>query len=318
MKQPSALGLGTAAIGRPQYINIRQDVAKDFSLVDFRKAGHQVLEIAYQKGVRYFDTAPGYGLAEQLVVDWVTEKQDPTIEVATKWGYTYVANFDEKAKVHEVKEHSLEKLNEQWESSKNLLPSLKVYQIHSATFETGVLSNQSILNKLAALKSNHQLHIGITTTGANQVAVIQKALEVVINGVALFDAFQVTYNMLDQSLAQISQQLLSANKRIIIKEALANGRIFPNEKYPHYTQLYKTLNSLAKKYEVGTDAIALRFCIDSITPFKVLSGAANAQHIIENLKIDQFQLTEEDLVVLKQFAVTPNDYWQERKKLNWN
>ena len=65
-----------------------------------------------------------------------------SIEIATKWGYTYTANFDANATVHEVKEHSLSKLNEQWNFSKQLLPYLKVYQIHSATLETGVLENK--------------------------------------------------------------------------------------------------------------------------------------------------------------------------------
>ena len=313
-----SLGLGTAAIGRPQYINIRKNKAEDFSLTDFREAGREVLELAYQKGIRYFDTAPGYGLAEQLVLDWVKEKHDSTIEVATKWGYTYVANFDPKAKVHEIKEHSLTKLKEQWEQSKKLSPYLKVYQIHSATFETGVLENKAVLNQLAELKANYNLHIGITTSGANQVEVIQKALEVVTNGSTLFDVFQVTYNILDQSLVEISQQLRQENKRMIIKEALANGRIFPNEKYPHYGALYKSLAKLAKKYKVGIDAIALRFCMDSIRPFKVLSGAAKAFHLTENIKMEQFQLAEEDIVHLKQFAIPPNVYWKERKELTWN
>ncbi len=317
-QQALTLGLGTAAIGRPQYINIRQNIADDFSLVAFRKAGIKILELAYQKGVRYFDTAPGYGLAEQLLLDWVKEKKDPTIEVATKWGYTYVANFDPNATAHEVKEHSLEKLSEQWEKSKELLPYLTTYQIHSATFETGVLSNQKVLTRLAELKANHHLHIGLSTTGANQLAVIKKAMEVEVNGIALFDAFQVTYNVLDQSLAKISKALNRENRRIIIKEALANGRIFPNVKYPNYVTLYKTLNNLADKYQVGIDAIALRFCLDSISPYKVLSGASKDFHFTQNLKVEQFQLTESELANLTALSVTPNFYWQERKQLEWN
>ena len=111
------IGLGTAAIGRPQYINIRSQEAKTFSLDAFKEKGIQVLESAYEQGIRYFDTAPGYGMAEQLLIDWVKEKDDPTIEVATKWGYAYVANFDPNAVVHEVKDHSLEQLIKQWKVS---------------------------------------------------------------------------------------------------------------------------------------------------------------------------------------------------------
>ncbi len=312
------LGLGTAAIGRPQYINIRQEATTEFDLAAFKQKGIAVLNNAYNQGIRYFDTAPGYGMAEQLVLDWVVEKNDPTIEVATKWGYTYVANFDPTAIQHEIKEHSLHKLNEQWVSSKELLPYLSTYQIHSATFETGVLENKNVLNRLAELKNNHGLLMGISTTGANQVAVIKKALDVEVDGIPLFDVFQVTYNILDQSLATVAKELAVQKKRLIIKEALANGRIFPNDQFPHYAHLYTNLTTLAKKYNVGIDAIALRFCMDSIAPYQVLSGAANEVHISQNSKATQFELDDRDLTALKEMAITPQSYWAERKLLAWN
>ena len=312
------IGLGTAAIGRPQYINIRQKVTTEFSLNTFRQKGMEMLDTAYRQGIRYFDTAPGYGMAEQLLMDWVKEKDDATIEIATKWGYTYVANFESTATQHELKEHSLAKLNEQWGQSKILLPLLCTYQIHSATFETGVLENKKILNRLAELKNKHGILMGLSTTGENQVAVIKKALDVEVEGVSLFDVFQVTYNVFDQSLATISDQLKKQNKRLVIKEAMANGRVFPNEKYIHYAAAYKKLNELAEKYGVGIDAIALRFCMDSIPVFKVLSGAANEQHLSGNLRVSQFELEENEIGILKKLRITPAKYWNERKQLGWN
>lgn len=318
MTKIQKIGLGTAAIGRPQYINIRQEATAEFSLDVFRQKGIEFLDTAYHQGIRYFDTAPGYGMAEQLLMDWIEKKEDATIEIATKWGYTYVAKFDPAAKQHEVKEHSLEKLNEQWEQSKILLPLLSTYQIHSATFETGVLENEKILHRLSELKNKHGILMGLSTTGANQVEVIKKALDVEVEGISLFDVFQVTYNIFDQSLAVISDQFSTQNKRLVIKEALANGRVFPNEKYTHYSTTYKVLNDLAEKYGVGVDAISLRFCMDSIPVFKVLSGAANDQHLSDNLKITQFELAENDIEILKELKYTPAQYWNERKQLGWN
>lgn len=319
MNEPSSiLGLGTAAIGRPQYINIRQEAVADFSLEGFRQKGIEVLNTAYEKGIRYFDTAPNYGIAEQLLIDWVLEKDDAALEVATKWGYTYLANFDPKAEQHEMKEHSLEKLKEQWEHSKSLLPILTTYQIHSATFSTGVLNNEKILHQLAQLKDKHNLLIGITTTGSNQVEVIKKALGIGMEGVQLFDVYQLTYNLFDQSIAAISSELTAQSKRVVIKEAMANGRLFPNKQYPHYTGIYRYLQLLANKYRVGIDAIALRFCIDSLKPFKVLSGAANTQHLISNLKASNFVLEDNELDILRSMAIDPEQYWSERKQLAWN
>ena len=312
------IGLGTAALGRPQYINVRLETCDNSNLEKFRQQSFQVLEDAYNLGIRYFDTAPGYGLAEELLLEWLQTKDDDSIEVATKWGYTYTANFDANAKVHEVKEHSLAKLNEQWTFSKQLLPYFKVYQIHSTTLETGILENEAVLSELAHLKKEHNLKIGITTTGTNQVEVIQKALTVLVDGEQLFDVFQVTYNFLDQSLLEIIDELISQNKSIVIKEVLANGRIFKNENYPYYQKMYATLEDLASKYNVGVDAIALKYGLQTISNATVLSGASNTNQLTENLKANSFLLSNDDIQLLKSFKVSPEFYWKERKQLQWN
>lgn len=313
------LGLGTAAIGRPQYINIKQNLkSQNLDLEAFKREGLSVLNKAYELGIRYFDTAPGYGLAEQLLLDWLQTKDDESIKVATKWGYTYVANFNANAKVHEVKEHSLKKLDEQWEVSKAFLPYLKVYQIHSATLETGVLKNEAVLNKLAFLKTEYNIKIGITTTGVNQVEVIKEALDVVVDGMPLFDAFQITYNVLDQSLGVVSKELKQQGKQIIIKEALANGRFFRNSNYSHYNNLYNILDELAIKYKTTVDVLLLNFCTQTIPESIVLSGASNSEHLKSNEKMNAFKLSYDDLEKLKAFQIEPSLYWKERKQLNWN
>jgi len=312
------IGLGTAALGRPQYINIRLENCDNSDLTKFRKRSFTVLEEAYKSGVRYFDTAPGYGLAEELLLEWLQTKNDNSIKVATKWGYTYTANFDANAKVHEVKEHSLIKLKEQWSFSKQLLPFLKVYQIHSATLETGVLENSEVLAELAYLKKKYNLKIGITTSGGNQVEVIEKALHVLVDGSSIFDVFQVTYNFLEQSLLEISEELMRQKKQIIIKEALANGRVFKNKNYSNYKNMYVILEKLARKYNVGIDAIALQFCMQTIPNSIILSGASSSRQLQENLKITSFLLSLEEIKILKSFKVASDFYWQERKKLEWN
>ncbi|MFS4417918.1 aldo/keto reductase [Maribacter sp. 2307ULW6-5] len=312
-----AIGLGTAALGRPQYINLKQEENTVQDLDAFKEKGIQVLEVAYRSGIRFFDTAPGYGLAEQLMLDWLQTKNDASIEVSTKWGYTYVANFDPKATVHEVKEHSLAKLNAQWQVSRGLLPHLKLYQIHSATLDTGVLENEQVLNSLYALKMEHKLQMGVTTSGANQTEIVKKALDVAVNGTQLFDAFQVTYNVLEQGLEGVCQALKHQHKKVLVKEALANGRIFSNADYPHYGGCYRMLESLAKKYDVGTDAIALQFCAQTLPDSMVLSGASNVAHLEANLKAEGITLSEEEVEKLKTCKVASADYWEERKRLNW-
>ena len=312
------IGLGTAAIGRPIYINIKETVgSKPFDIEQFRDGGMQLLDSAYAKGVRRFDTAPGYGLAENLVMDWIQQREITDVSVSSKWGYTYVANFSATATLHEVKEHSLAKLHEQWNTTKELRPSLDIYQIHSATLDTGVLKNKEVLTRLYELKKTHGIEIGLSTTGANQAEVMRVAVGVEVAGEALFDSFQVTYNVFDQSIAEVLNQ--DFDGKLIIKEALANGRVFPNEgKYSDYKAHYVLLDKLSKKYKVGIDAIALRFCMDSISSHTVLSGASTEKQLAENLKAYDFELTKEELRGLRALKVNPDSYWAERKALEWN
>ncbi len=312
------LGLGTAALGRPQYINLREKPYRDFSLNSFKDEGTKLLDKAYVQGIRYFDTAPGYGIAEQLLIDWLRSNEPKDVEVATKWGYTYTANFDLNAIIHEVKDHSFGKLKEQWQVSQALLPYLKYYQIHSATFETNVLKNDKVLNHLGEIRDELGVIIGLTTSGDNQVEFLKRAIEIKINGKRLFELFQVTYNVFEQSLNSVCDLIKEEKLRIVVKEALANGRVFPNVNFSHYKKTYEVLKSLSRKYGVGIDSVALRFCLDSIPCFKVLSGASNPKHLSSNLEFDSFKLEKEEVDRLRNLAFSVNEYWKERKKLSWN
>ncbi|MEI6866332.1 aldo/keto reductase [Flavicella sp.] len=307
----SKIGLGLAALGRPEYINIRQDICVDKSRLAFRKNALNVLDEAYSNGVRFFDTAPSYGKGELFLLEWLLLNKHTDVNVSTKWGYTYVANWELGYQGnHEIKEHSLEKLREQWEVSKKLLPWLKIYQIHSATLDSGVLTNNKVLNQLFQLKNEYGIQIGLSVSGIHQKEVLKHALSIEIEGDALFDSFQITYNIFEQDSFSIIKELSRLGKFIIIKEALANGRVF---------ELKDTiLNNLADKYQVGIDAIALQFCIQSATPDRVLSGASTKGQLRDNLNANEFSLLEDEVNDLKKLKLSSEVYWRERSELSWD
>ncbi|MBU2946856.1 aldo/keto reductase [Zobellia uliginosa] len=312
------IGLGMAALGRPEYINIDSS-DRDKREVAFRANAFKVLDAAYEKGVRYFDTAPSYGKGEAFLKDWNESRNHTDVVLGTKWGYTYVANWQLGYEgAHEVKEHSLAKLTEQWEVSQYLLPALEYYQIHSATFESGVLQNKPVLEKLLDIKRITGLKIGISTSGPNQNEVIENALQIRINGEVVFDSFQVTFNMLEQATLSVLKEVKAHGKKLIIKEAMANGRVFPNVKYSHYQSLYTRLKTLAEKYQVGIDAIALRYVMDVLQPDYVLSGAADIQQLKENLNANRFTLNDKELAQLTKEKADSKTYWNERSQLIWD
>ncbi len=62
--------------------------------------------------------------------------------VSSKWGYTYTADWTVDAEVPEVKDHSAAALARQWPETNELLGRwLRLYQVHSATLESGILDD---------------------------------------------------------------------------------------------------------------------------------------------------------------------------------
>ena len=62
----------------------------------------------------------------------------------------------------------------------------------------------------------------------------------------------------------------------------------------------------------------MRFVIDQLRPDIVLSGASTIDQLSQNLGALKFELDNEELNTLNQYAVEADFYWQERKMMNWN
>lgn len=313
------IGLGLAAIGRPEYINLRQEKDLDKSEINYEARALKLLDFAYAMGIRDYDTAPSYGRGEAFLMKWYGKHGYADLKLSTKWGYTYVADWQIGYEgAHEIKEHSLAKLSEQWASSKQLLPGLKTYQIHSATFDSGVLDNTEVLQGLNELKKKFNLKIGMSVSGHNQLEILEAARKVKIDGLDLFNSFQVTYNILETSTHHVVRSLIEDGKIVIIKEAMANGRLFKNDSFSHYAPLYDHLEKLSKKHKTTVDALALRFVIDNLNPTVVLSGAATENQLASNLMANSIGLNQNELNYLSGFAANRDDYWKERSNLVWN
>ena len=88
------IGLGLAALGRPGYINLGhdQDLPPGREVEDLRVRTHELLEQAWQAGVRYFDAARSYGLAEQFLGEWITPERRTAMTVGSNRNQTAPAS----------------------------------------------------------------------------------------------------------------------------------------------------------------------------------------------------------------------------------
>ncbi|HEY3034848.1 MAG TPA: aldo/keto reductase [Streptosporangiaceae bacterium] len=104
------IGLGLAALGRPAYINLgrQEDLGHERGVEAMERRCHEVLDAAFEAGVRYLDAARSYGLTERFLASWLERRRlaPSAITVGSKWGYTYTGGWRLAAEVHEVKDHS--------------------------------------------------------------------------------------------------------------------------------------------------------------------------------------------------------------------
>jgi aryl-alcohol dehydrogenase-like predicted oxidoreductase len=304
--QVSRLGLGLAALGRPGYINVGHggDLAGRTQIADLERHAHALLDAAYEAGIRYFDAARSYGRAEAFLASWLERRglAPGTVSVGSKWGYTYTAGWRVDAHRHEIKDLSVATLRRQLAESRDLLGSyLRLYQIHSATLESGVLDDRAVLDELGRLRDTG-LAIGLTVTGARQAETIERALEIDV-----FDTVQATWNLLERSAGPILADAHEAGLGVIVKEALANGRLTARGDIP-------ALQERAERRGVAPDALALAAVLAQPCADVVLSGAATVDTLQSNLKARELESDPE----LEGLAEDPARYWDERAALPWN
>ena len=302
----NGLGLGLAALGRPGYINLGHgdDLAGWTELSALESRAHHVLDVAYAGGIRYFDAARSYGRAESFLASWLERRRIGVgeVTVGSKWGYVYTAEWRLDADRHEVKDHSAALLRRQLAESRAILGDhLSLYQIHSATLESGVLDDLDVLDELARLRESG-VAVGLTATGPRQRDTLERALET-----GAFDAVQATWNLLERSATPALEAAHEVGLTVIVKEALANGRL------TRRGRVAELLDAAAER-KVEPDALALAAVLAQPWADVVLSGAATVEQLDSNLRARDVTYGGEhdDLVE------APEAYWTTRAALPWN
>jgi aryl-alcohol dehydrogenase-like predicted oxidoreductase len=302
------IGLGLAALGRPGYLNLGHggDLGADRSVEALRRHAHAVLDAAYEGGVRAFDAARSYGRAEEFLGQWLDSRRPGDVTVSSKWGYVYAAGWRVDAEPPEVKHHDAETLRRQLEQTRELLGDrLAIYQIHSATPESGVLENDAVLAELAALRADG-LAIGVTVSGPRQRETLERALDL-----ELFDVAQATWNLRERGVEPALAHAHAAGLCVYVKEALANGRLAGRENVPE-------LDAAARDIGATPDALALAAVLARPWAEVVLSGAATVETLRSNLRAPGIRWTDELERRLAPLAEDGERYWARRAGLAWN
>jgi aryl-alcohol dehydrogenase-like predicted oxidoreductase len=278
------LGLGLAALGRPGYLNVGHgaELGEDRSVATLRARTFAVLDFAYTAGIRDFDVARSYGRGEEFLGEWLRAHNPSGVHVSSKWGYVYTAGWQVDHDPPEVKHHDLATFQRQLnETRENLGEWIGLYQIHSATPESGVLADDELLGAM----QETDLPLGVSVSGVSQAETIDAAL-----ATGLFDAVQATWNLHERAAGDALARASAAGLRVIVKEGLANGRL------------------------ASQDDVALAAALAQPWATVVLSGAASVDVLRSNLRA----LSTPPPPDLDALVEDSDTYWARRAELAWN
>jgi aryl-alcohol dehydrogenase-like predicted oxidoreductase len=306
------LGLGLAAIGRPAYITGGR--AADLGepahrTVDRMQAqAHALLDAAWAAGIRYFDVARSYGLAETFLGAWLAAHpgRRGELTIGSKWGYEYVGDWRVDAPVHERKDHRLAMFETQWPQTVQALGDSPpdIYLIHSVTPDSPALQDANLLRRLHEL-ADAGVRVGISTSGPHQGDVLTEAMA---RPDTPFRAVQATWNLLEQSAADPLRRAHGAGWIVVVKEVLANGRLTDRA-------TTKPVDELASADGQTVDAFAIGAALGQPWADLVLTGAVTPRQLETNVAA---RVPRSDADQLAALAVAPAAYWEERSRLTWS
>lgn len=304
------LGLGLAAIGRPAYITTGRDadLDDDRSVEAIRGRAHDLLDAAWARGIRFFDAARSYGRAEEFLGSWLAAHPERRAEltIESKWGYAYVGDWRMDAEVHERKEHSLGMLERQWpETLAALGGPPDVYLLHSLTPESPALGDEALLARLRELAASG-VRIGVSTSGPAQADALDAARELPDSP---FRAVQATWNLLEPSAGPALARAHRAGWLVVVKEAVANGRLTPAGDEP-------AASALAAADGQSLDAFAIGAARTQPWADVVLSGAVTAEQLSSNLA-SRAPASSTVAAAPAALAEDPVGYWAARSARAW-
>ena len=195
---------------------------------------HEVLDAAWAAGIRYLDAARSYGYAERFLASWLRARDvDPTdghgrarsgaTGTSASGGWTRRSTRSRTTRSRCSGRSSPE--------SRALLgPWLRLYQVHSATLESGILADAAVLARARAParggRARHRAERQRPAPGGRDPRARSRSAS---TASTRSRCVQATWNVLEPSAGAALAEAHDAGWGVIVKEALANGRLLEDE-----------------------------------------------------------------------------------------
>lgn len=306
---PASLGLGLAAVGRPAYITAGRDGdlgdPAGRTIEAMRARSHDLLDAAWDLGIRYVDVARSYGYAEEFLGAWLRRHPERAADltIGSKWGYAYVGDWRMDAEVHERKEHSVAMFRRQWpETLAALGRTPDIYLVHSVTADSPALSDADLLEDLRRLAGTG-VRVGLSTSGPRQAAVLDAARTLETTP---FSVVQATWNLREDSVGPALARAHDDGWIVVVKEALANGELAAGDS--------DGVRVAAAAAGLSPDSFAIGAARAQAGVDIVLSGAATRTQLRRGVDAPAVRV---DDATRRRLAVDPDLYWRRRSERPW-
>lgn len=247
LKSKIKFGCGLIRIGRVWGVDSKE--------VPSEKEALEFLEFAFLKGVRFFDTAPAYGLSESRLGKFfkqlTQEEKDKTI-IATKMGEHWNSDSQET-----YVDHSYNALTYSIEKSMDLLGKISILQLHKAS--VSLLKNGEVSRAFEYAQT-----LGIQLFGTS-ISDIETGLLSCEDD--RFSYIQLPYNKERADLLPVILRAKEKNKKILFNRPLAMGAAVQS----------------ANKAQAIYDAFS--FIDQTGAEGVLLSGTASTKHLKENIEV---------------------------------
>ncbi|MFN2323694.1 MAG: aldo/keto reductase [Trueperaceae bacterium] len=276
-------------------------------------AAHAMADHFVEAGGNFFDTSDKYndGESERILGTWLRTQRRDDVVIASK---TYFDLGDGPNEMGATRKRIMRQIDRTLERLGT--DHLDLYQVHSATHESGVLDDRRLLAEMSELK-REGVRFGFSTSGPDQASVIARALDATVDGVRLFDAVQATWNLLEPSADAALAEAHAAGLGVIVKEAVANGRLTDRNDDGDFADRHRVLAGEAERLGTTIDALALRAALERPWADVVLSGAATVAQLEANAAALAVAWDDAAAERLATLAEDPAAYWRRRSALAW-
>lgn len=232
----------------------------------------QILFYAFERGIRYLDTAELYGNAHDLIGEYHKLYPDKKFKIITKFPHEFDGNLDSKIDMY------LNQLNVN-NLSAILFHSFDSYKLHKS---------------LISFKLNGVEKIGVSIYTNEQ-------MEEVIDDVNV-DIIQLPFNLFDNInlRGELLKKAKAKNKIVHTRSAFLQGLFFMNSENPFKirTQLeteLKFISNLSKRNSTSIGSVALNYCLKQSNIDGVLIGVDSLVQLKENIAFSQNQESDQCL-----------------------